>query len=97
MVEAEHATEAMNILGGRNDFAAMITDMQIDGGPNGLNLLRHVSRTRPTVALVILCGEGEVPAEGETYGATMLSKPHDSRGLIGTVFTCLATKRDAPA
>jgi hypothetical protein len=43
VVETENAVEAMGILKGRNDFDAVVADIDVDHAPGGLALVRYVA------------------------------------------------------
>ncbi|MCS3898416.1 CheY-like chemotaxis protein [Bradyrhizobium japonicum USDA 38] len=81
-VEATSAAEAIAILNGRHDVAAVFTDVQIVGEPDGLRLAHMVRERWPPVGLVVTSGR-VFPAENELpVGGTFLPKPYSSETLV---------------
>jgi DNA-binding NtrC family response regulator len=83
--EAASASEALVVLDRRHDVAVVVTDLEMPGPLNGLDLARQVRKTWPEVAVVIVSGcmrpqPGEIPQEVE-----FLSKPYRTSTLITRV------------
>jgi len=94
VVESENASEAMHILDGRDDFDAMITDVDPDQAPGGLSLVRYAaSRHR---AMKILVGSDWIEAQVEASGvaANFLPKHPSAGALVRQMQNLLA---EAPA
>jgi CheY-like chemotaxis protein len=83
--EAASASEALVVLDQRHDVAVVVTDVEMPGPLNGLDLARQVRKTRPEVAIILVSGRtrpqpGEIPQEVE-----FLSKPYRTSTLITRV------------
>lgn len=75
---AMSATEALHILN-EHDPHALVTDLDLGSGPNGVDLARRVAQIRPWVGLVILTAHRSVrlavgSAQGLPAGSVMLVK-----------------------
>jgi DNA-binding NtrC family response regulator len=53
VVETENAAEAMGILRARNDFDAVIADIDLDHAPGGLALVRHIAHSHRDMDILI--------------------------------------------
>jgi two-component system, response regulator PdtaR len=85
LVESESASEAMGILGRRNDFDAMITDIDEEQVPGGLGLVRYAASRHP--GMRILVGSACIEAEAElgAINADYLAKPYPACSLVRSV------------
>jgi DNA-binding NtrC family response regulator len=90
VVEGDNAGEAMSILGGRNDFDAMIADVHVDQAPGGLALVRYIARNRPGVGILITSEGNEAQPESLTIGARFLAKPFLGGALVREMRLLLA-------
>ena len=86
VVEAPSADCALPLLEAGDGIAALVTDVQMPGSMNGLELAQIVRRRWPSLPIVVVSGYappqlGTVPA-----GATFLTKPYDPDELL----RCLA-------
>jgi CheY-like chemotaxis protein len=77
---AYDAKDATALLDEHPEIEVMVTEVELPGPVDGLELARQVSRTRPNVQLVVTAGatltEAEVPE-----GARVLRKPYASGEL----------------
>jgi len=80
VVETENALEAMGILRVRNDFDAVIADVDLDHAPGGLALVRHVARHHGDTDILITSREDD--GESEAIGSGFLAKPYADGALI---------------
>ena len=83
--EAASASEALVVLDERQDVTVVVTDVEMPGPLNGLDLAKQVRETRPGVAVLLVSGRkrpqpGEIPQEVE-----FLSKPYRTSTLITRV------------
>ena len=60
VVETENAVEAMSILKGRNDFDAVVADIDADHAPGGLALVRYVAQRYGGMEILVT----SAPTEG---------------------------------
>jgi DNA-binding NtrC family response regulator len=80
VVETENAAEAMGILRARNDFDAVIADIDLDHAPGGLALVRHIAHSHGDMGILIT-SEGK-DGEPEAIGSGFLAKPYADGALI---------------
>ena len=79
---ASSGEQAMALLAEGLEPALVITDIHLDGEPDGLQLARTVAENLPDARLILISGEcrpaaGEYPAK-----AVFLTKPYASGGLL---------------
>lgn len=96
IVESESASEAMSILDGRNDFDAMIADIDTDHVPGGLALIRYAAGHHPSMKILINSAWTEAEAESNAIAARFLSRPFPAGALIRQMRDLLAPQ-PAPA
>lgn len=78
VLEAANGAEAMALMSERHDIKAVVTDVRMPGGPNGLELARAVREACPG-AIVVVSGRA-VPAAGElAERAYYVPKPYGGR------------------
>lgn len=75
VLQAGNADEAIEIMEQTPLLHALVTDIDMPGSMNGLELARHVAETRPECAIAVISGryspsQGALPAK-----ARFLSKP----------------------
>jgi CheY-like chemotaxis protein len=86
VVDAGHAREALEYLHAKSsDIAIMITDVQMPGSMDGLDLAHHARTHWPWIAVLIVSGHlaplsGAMPA-----GSRFLPKPYQAEGLVTAV------------
>ncbi len=95
VVETENAVEAMGILRARNDFDAVIADIDLDHAPGGLALVRHISRNLGDMGILIT-SEGN-DGESEAIGSGFLAKPYADGALISEMRRLLGRAGDTGA
>jgi two-component system response regulator GlrR len=77
----------------------IITDLQM-GGMNGMTLFNQVHRRDPSLPVLILTAHGTIPEAIKATGRGVygyLTKPFDSRVLLGHVARALELGREKPA
>src|SRR3954451_19907296 len=77
-VEAVDADEAMAILQGRSDIALMLTDVQMPGSMNGLQLAHAVHERWPPIKIILASGQlklsgSEIPVDSRFFGKPLQS------------------------
>ena len=82
IVESENASEAMSILRGRNDFDAMIADIDAEHAPGGLALIRYAASHHPSMKILVRSAGMEVQSEADGIDADFLPKPYPVGGLV---------------
>ena len=77
-VEAVDADEAMTILRSRSDIALMLTDVQMPGSMNGLQLAHAVREIWPPIKIILASGQlklsdGDIPLDSRFFGKPLQS------------------------
>lgn len=77
-VEAVDADEAMAILHARSDIALMLTDVQMPGSMNGLQLAHAVHERWPPIRIILASGQlklsgSEIPQDSRFFGKPLQS------------------------
>ncbi|MDP9840504.1 CheY-like chemotaxis protein [Neorhizobium huautlense] len=85
VLEAGNADEAFEIMEQNALIHALITDIDMPGSMNGLELARHVAEIRPDCAITVISGryspsQGALPAK-----ARFLSKPVSEEAVAQTL------------
>jgi CheY-like chemotaxis protein len=78
---AYDASAAAQMLDEHPEIAVVVTDAQLPGEINGLELCRRVSKERPNVQLVVTSAGQDLPASDVPLGARVLHKPYASGEL----------------
>jgi CheY-like chemotaxis protein len=80
-LEAVDADRAVAILESRSDIALMVTDIQMPGSMDGLDLARAVHARWPSIKIIVVSGDLkqpiDLPAESRFIG-----KPLEPRDMI---------------
>lgn len=89
VIECGNVLEAIAAFASAPQIDAVVTDVDMPGGLSGLDLVRMISQTRPSLPVWVTSGRDLselVPAP-----ASFLSKPYDYRSLASVVTpTCAA-------
>lgn len=77
-VEAVDADEAMAVLQSRSDIALLLTDVQMPGSMNGLELARVVHARWPPIKIILASGQlklsgSEIPLDSRFFGKPLKS------------------------
>jgi CheY-like chemotaxis protein len=77
-VEAVDADEALIILQSRSDIALMLTDVQMPGSMNGLQLAHTVHERWPPIRIILASGQlklsgSEIPVDSRFFGKPLQS------------------------
>ncbi|MBR1215448.1 response regulator [Bradyrhizobium sp. JYMT SZCCT0180] len=77
-VEAVDADEAMTILRSRSDIALMLTDVQMPGSMNGLQLAHAVRENWPPIKIILASGQlnlsdSDIPLDSRFFGKPLQS------------------------
>jgi hypothetical protein len=91
---AHDAREALAVLAQVEDVNAVLSDIVMPGEWSGLDLARHLRRTRPRLPVILTTGFS-MSAPVAEEGFAVLSKPYRPAELIHMVSTMLPT-RQAP-
>jgi CheY-like chemotaxis protein len=80
VLECANVLEAIATLGMAQEIEAVVTDVDMPGGLNGLDLADLVSRTRPNVYVWIVSGR-EIGPDALPSRAMFLPKPYNATAL----------------
>ena len=83
---ASDASAALALLRSHPEIGVLVTEAELAGPVDGIELTRRVSAERPDVQLVVTSGGPEVAAADVPDGARLLRKPYASaelRTLVG--------------
>jgi len=77
-LEAVDADEALAILQSRSDIALMLTDVQMPGSMNGLELAHAVHERWPPIKIILASGQlklsgSEIPLDSRFFGKPLQS------------------------
>jgi CheY-like chemotaxis protein len=77
-VEAVDADEAMAVLQSRSDIALLLTDVQMPGSMNGLQLAHIVHARWPPIKIILASGQlklsgSEIPLDSRFFGKPLKS------------------------
>lgn len=82
-VPASNARSAAHMLDTRID--ALITDIELGDGPNGLTLARLAANRRPGLPIVIVSGGVTPRASDLPHGAVFVPKPYRLEDILGAL------------
>ena len=92
----ESASSFLGVLVGAQ-AGCLVTDIRMPG-MDGLELLKHVKRERPLLAVIMMTGHGDVPlaVEAMKLGANdFIEKPFEDQRLIETIRAAMASFAEA--
>ena len=81
-VEAVDADEAMAVLQSRSDIALMLTDVQMPGSMNGLQLAHAVHERWPPVKIILASGRLKLSGSDIPLDSRFFGKPLQSDEII---------------
>lgn len=81
-VEAVDADEAMAILRSRSDIALMLTDVQMPGSMNGLQLAHAVHENWPPIKIILASGQLKLSGSDIPRDSRFFGKPLQSAEII---------------
>jgi two-component system, response regulator PdtaR len=83
--EAGDAVEALQILEKRPQIRLVVTDVNMPGEIDGLELAEKLSTERPDIRLIVTSGQVYVPDEELPDHGTFLPKPYRTEHLVSLV------------
>ena len=81
VLEAADAHEGMTMLRDNEDVTIVFTDINMPGDIDGLDLVRHVRKARPGVAVLVTSGV-TLPSLAELGAVPFLPKPYTAASLV---------------
>ena len=84
VIEARDGMQASHFIDNVHDIAILISDVVMPGGLSGIDLVRHVRRTKPEIKSVLISGLAEwvESAQIEKDEFPVLRKPFDNTELL---------------
>ena len=87
---ATNGTEAIRLLEDCREIRAVLTDIDMPGGPDGIRLAACIQHRRPDVHVIIVSGK-VIPVEGDLpSGSLFFAKPYNESELIDALRGLLA-------
>jgi CheY-like chemotaxis protein len=83
--EAVNADEAIALLQARSDVQVVVTDIEMPGSMNGLEMARVVRVRWPSVGIVVTSGRVRPGSHDLMDGVVFLSKPYLPDAVIGAI------------
>lgn len=93
--EAASADQALRVLEADPAFTVIVTDVDMPGSMNGIELAHHVRRRWPSVQLVVISGKVGVLPRDLPEGVPFMSKPCLEPVLLAAIQS-LAERADEP-
>lgn len=81
-IEAANALDAVLVLERRTDVKALLTDVDMPGGMNGLMLAALVQSRWPQIGIVIVSGHTRPAVERLPAGSSFFTKPYRSDDIL---------------
>lgn len=97
VLEAGSVLEAIAVVGLRRDIDVLFTDVDLPGGPNGIDLAKTVASSRPHVGIIITSGRVEITRSELPLGAEFLPKPYNAIVAVNAVESIIGLARDETA
>jgi two-component system, response regulator PdtaR len=83
--EAGDADEALQVLDEHPQIGLIVTDVNMPGRMDGLDLAEKVNSERPDVGLIVTSGEVNVTSADLPDSGTFLTKPYSTERLVELV------------
>ncbi len=90
VLEAANADEAVKRLAAGGDFRVVVTDVDMPGSMNGIQLAHYVHGHWPQMQILVISGKVGVTPGQLPSGAQFLAKPYQEPRLIGLIETLAA-------
>ncbi len=81
-LEATNAEEAITLLERTPDTRILLTDIDMPGSMNGLELAWTVSRRWPSISTVLVSGKQPLAAREMPEGSVFFAKPYEPRKMV---------------
>lgn len=84
-LEAANAADAVALLSARSDIAAVISDIEMPGKMNGIDLAWHIDRAFPDKVVILMSGRTQPSPDELPSGVSFCMKPLGLDDLIAEV------------
>jgi CheY-like chemotaxis protein len=91
VLEAANADEAVTRLAAEDDVRVVITDVDMPGSMNGIQLAHYARGRWPDIGLLVISGQVGVTAGQLPGGARFMSKPYQEPRLLKCIAAMTAT------
>ncbi|MCA1868503.1 response regulator [Agrobacterium genomosp. 3] len=91
VIEAANVLEAIAALG-QQIVDAVITDVDMPGGLNGLDLVRMIAMTRINVRTIVVSGGHILPNEDLPGDSVFIEKPYEMNKVVKMVLSMIEGK-----
>lgn len=81
VVEAEVAETALDLLAANSNISVVVTDVQMPGKLDGLDLCRIIGRDFPNVRILVTSGKSSLRDARECGATQFLSKPYSANAI----------------
>lgn len=95
VLEAGSVLEAVGVLGMRSDVDAIFTDVDMPGGPSGIDLANMVASVFPQTGVVVTSGRTDVNRSRLPMAAKFLPKPYNALVAIATVESVIRERQES--
>lgn len=87
VVEAEDGTQAIGLLDGPNGFDLLLTDVQMPGPVDGIQVAIHARRRHPSIPVIVVSALPLNARRLDGLGPcnTFVSKPYELPALVATL------------
>lgn len=94
VVEAEDGIQAVELIDGPDGFDALLTDVQMPGPIDGIQVALHARRRHPGIPVVVVSGQPLDRSRFDGLGPRKIfvSKPYELRALVATLRGMLEAK-----
>lgn len=90
VLTAMNAIEALNTLASHPEVGLVLTDVNMPGEMDGIELVRELRRQGSTVRCVVVSGDAKNASDRLGNLAPFLAKPYDRRSLLRAVSDAIA-------
>jgi CheY-like chemotaxis protein len=90
VLQADNADEAVAVLAARSDIALLLTDIDMPGSMDGLELSHAVRERWPSIKIIVVSSrvpERELPGNGRFF-----QKPYDAAKMISEIGSMMGPK-----
>lgn len=94
VVEAENGTQAIDLIGRSNTFDLLLTNVQIPGPIDGIQVAFHARQCHPGIPIVVVSAQPLNARHLDGLGPrkTFVSKPYELAALVATLWGMLEAK-----
>jgi len=94
VIEAEDGTQAVAVIDGPNDFDLLLTDVQMPGPIDGIQVAIRARQRQPHVPVIVVSARPDSAQrlDGLAPQKAFISKPYDLDALVTTIRHMLEAK-----